>query len=644
MKLPAVRFVRRRRDHPPVSTLTIQREDLFPSGTTVTAYAADPTLRPPSGPPIGVASGTATVSNGVLSITGLQDGRSYVLYASSPDRYLVAQAPRTVSGSVTVAPAKWSNIVDMAGLNPVGLRVRGVVLGVKLGQPTYAHYWDDGYDASFIATQIAKGIELGANCMKSVSSPGGVVAGAIAASTYYGRIADLLDRLLAAGVMVYFTGTDNLGWDGGARPTLAQEVAQLEQLGALLNGYPNVIGVDILNEVNEWQIGRGGASGDPDATSITWVQTLSAALRGVFDGPIGFSLFCGDDSVITDASPTGWNTLLAANTDFADFHPYFSSGDITEADVVAYRGNFPGRAVFFGEVSVLEAAVGSSAIPARYNAVGALSDLGYVAGCNIYSLTEATSDVPAGLYADDYTRHTAQTDAFQTGIPTRAGADRYPDPSASTATLTDSSSHGVNGTINGAQHASVVADSGFSNALAFDTGATAAAAAPSLGAAFEVELRVKRSVATGEDSVVVGVWATNVADCQWCIALDASSNSWWGAVVDGSGTPRFVGFSTGDAADTSWHTIALSWDGTTLRLLIDGSVVNTVALGSIQSVSTGFTIGDKSDGGSQYHGAADEVRVYDEAAHTSTYTPATAPYSSDSHTLRLYHCDDSLHS
>lgn len=73
-----------------MASVTVTRPDLFPAGTSVSAYVEPGRAPlPGSGSPPGTAIGPFTVaSDGSLTVTGLADSTSYVLYASSPDRYL----------------------------------------------------------------------------------------------------------------------------------------------------------------------------------------------------------------------------------------------------------------------------------------------------------------------------------------------------------------------------------------------------------------------------------------------------------------------------------------------------------------------------------------------------------------------------
>jgi len=86
-----------------MATQTLQREDVFPVGTSVSAYPLanwPQSQRPPSGAPVGSPAATATVqAGGVVTFTGLADATDYVAYAASPDRYIRFRTPVAASSS-----------------------------------------------------------------------------------------------------------------------------------------------------------------------------------------------------------------------------------------------------------------------------------------------------------------------------------------------------------------------------------------------------------------------------------------------------------------------------------------------------------------------------------------------------------------
>jgi hypothetical protein len=75
-----------------MATFVLRREDMFPPGTSVSAYPLanwPQAQRPPSGAPVGSAAATATVAaGGSATFTGLANDTDYVAYAASPHRYI----------------------------------------------------------------------------------------------------------------------------------------------------------------------------------------------------------------------------------------------------------------------------------------------------------------------------------------------------------------------------------------------------------------------------------------------------------------------------------------------------------------------------------------------------------------------------
>jgi hypothetical protein len=77
-----------------MASFTLSREDVFPNGTSVSAYAVVGEGRTPtSGAPPGSAVSTGTVTSGSVTLSGLADSTKYFAYAASPDRYLRFSTP-----------------------------------------------------------------------------------------------------------------------------------------------------------------------------------------------------------------------------------------------------------------------------------------------------------------------------------------------------------------------------------------------------------------------------------------------------------------------------------------------------------------------------------------------------------------------
>ncbi len=100
------------------------------------------------------------------------------------------------------------------------------------------------------------------------------------------------------------------------------------------------------------------------------------------------------------------------------------------------------------------------------------------------------------------------------------------------------------------------------------------------------------------------------------------------------------------------HHVALTYDGSTVRLFLDGISQGTPASASgtiTQKYSEDFTIGDAvsgwPDGPSEANalsGAVDSVRLSNTARYTSDFTPPTAKFTADANTLFLCNFDSIL--
>lgn len=183
-----------------MASVTVTRPDIFPEGTTVDAYLATGRKETPaSGAPTGSSAGTGVVTSGVLTIAGLAADQQYILYASSPDRYLRAgaYAPRAVAGAAlrgeTVPgpyPAVWTNTTRTATANRAHI-MRWVPVGswditLAAFQVTVAASLDDAcsvaiYDAGLnrLATSGAVTGKLNSTGIKTVPLVYSVTAGVV---------------------------------------------------------------------------------------------------------------------------------------------------------------------------------------------------------------------------------------------------------------------------------------------------------------------------------------------------------------------------------------------------------------------------------------------------------------------------------
>ncbi|MGD0075734.1 MAG: LamG-like jellyroll fold domain-containing protein, partial [Candidatus Binataceae bacterium] len=94
--------------------------------------------------------------------------------------------------------------------------------------------------------------------------------------------------------------------------------------------------------------------------------------------------------------------------------------------------------------------------------------------------------------------------------------------------------------------------------------------------------------------------------------------------------------------------VAMSWDGSTIRIFINGTLVNShAATGTLQQATTedvtlGPSVYDWPDGtllGNAIQGSVDSVRLSNVARYTVNFTPPSSKFSADSNTLGLLNFD-----
>jgi len=96
----------------------------------------------------------------------------------------------------------------------------------------------------------------------------------------------------------------------------------------------------------------------------------------------------------------------------------------------------------------------------------------------------------------------------------------------------------------------------------------------------------------------------------------------------------------------SWFHVAAIWDGSEMRLYING--VKQTTTFTISSHSTAYTenfyVGYHTDPTWNYkgYGVIDELRVSKTTRYTSNFTPSTDEFTSDANTLGLWHFNDNL--
>ena len=150
---------------------------------------------------------------------------------------------------------------------------------------------------------------------------------------------------------------------------------------------------------------------------------------------------------------------------------------------------------------------------------------------------------------------------------------------------------------------------------------------------FTVEFWFKKSAAPTSTAVVIGL----------------QYNWWWGAnTTSGTATWHYITVINGSTniCDGNWHSIALTYDGTTSRQYVDGTLDGFSVGGGIDTPNQPETIGTGYAGGTSFDTTSqlDEMAVSNVAQYTgSSYTPQSSPFSPGrSGQIALYHMDSDL--
>lgn len=94
----------------------------------------------------------------------------------------------------------------------------------------------------------------------------------------------------------------------------------------------------------------------------------------------------------------------------------------------------------------------------------------------------------------------------------------------------------------------------------------------------------------------------------------------------------------------TWYHVAVSFDGSTVRLFVDGNLEDSASATQIYDASTTIVrLGANASAisGGNFSGHIDELRVSNTARYTSGFTAPTSAFTNDANTLLLMHMDGS---
>jgi hypothetical protein len=222
-----------------------------------------------------------------------------------------------LSGSVGAAAILNAQSLSEAGIPP-GAKFRGVNLVNSFTQTTaaygndiWASLWGVWDWHGLIAPQL-EDIATIANAVRIFGNTLVMALESITLTQYLARWQQFLDHAQALGLLVYACGGDLGHWGSY---TWAQSTETYRQLAQLLKSYPNVIGVDIVNEASEPLQPVGWTYNQPEPVAEMLTE-LGGIVRSV-GLPITYSR-----SVTTRS---GWAQDYYTDHlgDFLDFHVYY---------------------------------------------------------------------------------------------------------------------------------------------------------------------------------------------------------------------------------------------------------------------------------------------------------------------------------
>lgn len=90
----------------------------------------------------------------------------------------------------------------------------------------------------------------------------------------------------------------------------------------------------------------------------------------------------------------------------------------------------------------------------------------------------------------------------------------------------------------------------------------------------------------------------------------------------------------------TWYHIATVWDGTNMKVYVNGTAALSSTTNVIQNAGNGLTINGDGGGSLTFAGYIDEFRISTTARYTSNFTVPTSAFNNDSNTSLLLHMDN----
>lgn len=304
------------------------------------------------------------------------DGSSWVAYGSG------TYASRSIARQVAPkAPVQ---------LLPTGVKMRLMNICYKpsdlqQGQAAgrvhgWAEMWGPNWDfTGWMQLQVDKAKAIGANAIRVQGNIGGIKRGQVTLAQYLANWKQLADYVAAQGMWFYPAGGSFVDFGGASQ---AEAITYLSAWAALLDGYTNVPGLDVLQEA----VGSGSSNGLGTAAAVaTYCSPVAAALRSSTTLPLTFShpsITASDNSFWSDSST---RALFAGFCDYWDYHAYY---DAVASDATPFFQDTANlKPLIIGEFGQTWTA-GSAARTTRYTGLRGIAERPDVLGVGAWTLLD----------------------------------------------------------------------------------------------------------------------------------------------------------------------------------------------------------------------------------------------------------------
>jgi len=262
--------------------------------------------------------------------------------------------------------------------------------------------WDDVFP--LVKDLIDKAVDdMGVNCFRQIASPDYVLSATprMDLSTYLANYSEMISYCASKGCYVEATGC---GWqnlvDVDTLVTFPEAtiIDHLTQFALMANGHDNVIGIDLVQEVNGW----GNLSGErTEAQNVAFIETLIGTVKSA---GVTKQLTCSIQpwlmyEYLFDLAIVPY---IAPHVDYLSFHVYYYPFHPSHMDPALEHG----KPIYLGEVGIAK----SGSVSYGGNRLNFITDWQtYISDPNITGISfwclneDATpaQDFPWGMY-DNY--------------------------------------------------------------------------------------------------------------------------------------------------------------------------------------------------------------------------------------------------